>query len=34
MEVDNPESAVLFAADEGAYLYVVMPLSRDRAPVS
>lgn len=32
MEVENAENAVLFTADEGAYLYVVMPLSRDRAP--
>ena len=32
MEVENAETAVLFTAEEGAYLYVVMPLSRDRAP--
>jgi DNA polymerase-3 subunit beta len=34
MEVENAENAVLLTAEEGAYLYVVMPLSRDRAPGS
>lgn len=34
MELENAENAVLLTAEEGAYLYVVMPLSRDRAPGS
>jgi DNA polymerase-3 subunit beta len=32
MEVEDEERAVLFSADEGAYEYVVMPMSRDKAP--
>jgi DNA polymerase-3 subunit beta len=30
LEVENGETAVVFHADDGAYGYVVMPLSRDR----
>jgi hypothetical protein len=32
MEVEDEERAVLFSANEGAYEYVVMPMSRDKAP--
>jgi DNA polymerase-3 subunit beta len=32
MEVEDEERAVLFSADQGAYEYVVMPMSRDKAP--
>jgi hypothetical protein len=32
MEVEDGEKAVLFSANEGAYEYVVMPMSRDKAP--
>jgi DNA polymerase-3 subunit beta len=30
LEIENGETAVVFHADDGAYGYVVMPLSRDR----
>jgi DNA polymerase-3 subunit beta len=30
LDVENGETAVVFHADDGAYGYVVMPLSRDR----
>ena len=30
LEIENSETAVVFHADDGAYGYVVMPLSRDR----
>lgn len=30
LEIENGETAVVFYADDGAYGYVVMPLSRDR----
>jgi DNA polymerase-3 subunit beta len=30
LEIENAETAVVFHADDGAYGYVVMPLSRDR----
>ena len=30
LDIENGETAAVFNADDGAYGYVVMPLSRDR----